>query len=501
MILSRQVCLVLLVCFACAPFPCTADPGGSTSGGSTSGGSTSGSLSPSSGSSEGLAVSVDPRTELVAVVFRLAGSEAYVRPQSKSPYADEVAEWFEEVRDHEVVQLAKRLKATQGISYDAPMTLAVHLDSLETLELAVPLEPWPERLDRRWTEESIGEFLPALRDFAKASRFPEFFDGHAKFYKKAGKRLHDLLQDEELSSWAASYFGRAVGSDTRIFIGLLQGGHNFGCGVRREDGTLELCPVLGAWEWDRRGDAVFGELHVPTAAHEFAHSFVNPVIDAHAEGLKAAGEALLGSAPDLFRQQAYGEGRIVLYESLVRAAVLRYLLTHQGAKQASAMAAHDRKSGFVWVPDLAMLLANEYEADREKYPDLASFDLRLVAFFEERAASIQTKVSDAPKVISTTPANGDTDVDPGVALIEVVFSQPMTDGRWSVMKGNAPFPEVTGKPSFDSSRKIFRLPVKLKPNSSYAFGINGPNKTGFISKKGIPVAPVQVVFRTRPQSE
>jgi hypothetical protein len=43
--------------------------------------------------------SVDPRVELLSIIFRLAGNPEYNQPNSKSPYADEVAADLGESRD------------------------------------------------------------------------------------------------------------------------------------------------------------------------------------------------------------------------------------------------------------------------------------------------------------------------------------------------------------------------------------------------------------------
>lgn len=157
----------------------------------------------------------------------------------------------------------------------------------------------------------------------------------------------------------------------------------------------------------------------------------------------------------------------------------------------------DVARGFRWEPDLVQLLVDEYEADRETYPDLASFTPRLVAFFQEQADEVAAQKDAAPNVVSTIPVSGDVEVDPALAAIQVVFSEAMKDGTWSVMKGEDRFPEVAGKPSFDRTRTVFTLPVKLAPGTRYTFGINGPSAVGFKSEAGVPATAIQVTFRTR----
>ena len=52
-------------------------------------------------------VRVDARVELLTLVFRLIGANEYDQPASKSPYAQELEEWFGPAREHEVFRLAE----------------------------------------------------------------------------------------------------------------------------------------------------------------------------------------------------------------------------------------------------------------------------------------------------------------------------------------------------------------------------------------------------------
>ena len=102
-------------------------------------------------------VTVDPRVELLSVVFRLAGNDEYNQGRVPS-YVSAVEEHFGEFRDNPVVVTARLLRWKRGVSYDAVMSLAVHLRDAESLEEAVPFEPRPAELDKRWriAETALG---------------------------------------------------------------------------------------------------------------------------------------------------------------------------------------------------------------------------------------------------------------------------------------------------------------------------------------------------------
>lgn len=104
----------------------------------------------------------------------------------------------------------------------------------------------------------------------------------------------------------------------------------------------------------------------------------------------------------------------------------------------------------------------------------------------------------APNVVSTTPANGSTDVDPSLNEITVTFDEPMKDGNWSwAYTTQAKFPEMTGQPAYTNNYTINILPVKLQPNKEYEIWINSQKFKNFKDKAGNPSAPYRLVFKTK----
>ncbi|MFO0983163.1 MAG: DUF4932 domain-containing protein [Planctomycetota bacterium] len=341
-----------------------------------------------------ITVHVDPRVELFAIVFRIAGNPEFNMDVAQSPYAHDVDEWFGSFKSHAAVAMAKQLRTQQGIAYNAIPDLAVHLGALPDLVPLMPLDPRPPRLDARWTQSSATSFLAALRALARDSKCTSFFAEHATLYEETAARLESAIAETHIEDWVRGFFGpRASSASFQVIVGLLNGGGNFGCGVSYPDGRLELSPVVGVWQWDEDGMPRFGDEHVPTLVHELTHSFVNPLIERHAESFASAGAALFATVAEVMRSQAYTTWQTMLHESLVRACVVRYLAAHQGDAAARRQESEELSRGFRWVPALAQCLAREYEADRTQYQDLDLFAPRIAAFFDAWASRAPRAVS------------------------------------------------------------------------------------------------------------
>jgi len=94
-------------------------------------------------------VSADPRVELFSIIFRLAGNPEYCRSIVLA-YVKDADKYFKPFRSHDVILLAKKLRSTRDVSYNAPMSLAIHLNDATELKERIPLQPRPASLDRRW---------------------------------------------------------------------------------------------------------------------------------------------------------------------------------------------------------------------------------------------------------------------------------------------------------------------------------------------------------------
>lgn len=96
-----------------------------------------------------------------------------------------------------------------------------------------------------------------------------------------------------------------------------------------------------------------------------------------------------------------------------------------------------------------------------------------------------------PSVVKTVPACGDTTVSATTKQIKVTFSKDMmTKQMWSwCMQSKDSFPEITNQKGIKylQDKRTCVLPVKLKPNKTYAIWINTQQNNAFRDASGKPV--------------
>jgi len=448
-----------------------------------------------------LRVVVDPRVELMSLIFRLAGNPEYNMARVAS-YAEDAERQFGKFRDHAVVNLAEELRRTRGVSYDAVMGMAIHLTDAKQLALKLPLQPWPEGLDRRWTAPDVTNFLAAARQLVKDSSFQQFIDRHQPLYQTTVTRMQALMAKEAHLDWFDAYFGQRPGASFTVALGLLNGGGSYGIHYRAADGHEEIYCILGVWKTDEQGLPEFTHDALPTVVHEFCHSNCNPLVDRHRGELEPSGDTLFEQVAQKMRAQAYENGSTLLKESLVRACVIRYQRRYDSEEAARSAIQTEERNGFLWMQELSDLLG-QYETHRDQYPTLEDFSPRLAAFFDETAKDFPRKQAELagkrPKIVSMVPANGAQDVDPKLTAIEVVFDRRMKDKGWAFVGGGPHCPETGKDCRYDAQHKVWTVPVTLKPGWSYRFMLNSEKFVGFRSEEGVPLEPVTVTFKTAGQ--
>ncbi|MEX2114803.1 MAG: M56 family metallopeptidase [Pirellulales bacterium] len=112
------------------------------------------------------------------------------------------------------------------------------------------------------------------------------------------------------------------------------------------------------------------------------------------------------------------------------------------------------------------------------------------------SAAVNSRVR-TPKVVSLSPANGASDVDPTTKSLRVKFNVPMDEGM-SWTGGGEYFPDIPEdqQAKWSKDGQTCTLPVRLEADHEYRLGLNSLSHINFQSKWGVPLSPVVYTFRT-----
>ena len=104
-----------------------------------------------------------------------------------------------------------------------------------------------------------------------------------------------------------------------------------------------------------------------------------------------------------------------------------------------------------------------------------------------------TCIADAPRVVKATPDDGDQKVDPKLDLLVVEFDQDMDTGGQSLC--GIQKADVAGEPRWKGKR-VFEIPIKLKPSQKYQWSVNCPSFRNFKSEDGESAVIYPLRFKT-----
>ena len=330
-------------------------------------------------------VRVDLRVELMSIIFRLADVPDY-NLAGGFKYASDADKHFAKSADHAAVARAQQLCQEDGIAYDAVIMLALNIDNAFDLRERIPFDQEPCPLDpqfSRWNPDKARSFLRLVRRFVRDSDFAGFAKAHQAFYNIAEQELRSKLATAGHVSWLDAFYGDKPLEGSFAIPGLLTFG-SYGPSITLPDGKNQIGAIVGVWGVDAQGRPEFKPGFAALVAHEFSHSYCNPLVDQYAEQLKDPGQKIFAFLKRKMSQQAYTNWRAMMYESCVRACVVRYLLQTAGPEAAKDEIREQEVVGFKWTGELVDLL-DKYESGRDRYPTFAGFFPQIVSFFQDYA--------------------------------------------------------------------------------------------------------------------
>ena len=332
-------------------------------------------------------VRVDPTVELFCTIHRLAKT-GVDNTQELPGYIRDIENYFAPYGNHRAVDMAKKLWETHRINISALSTLVVYLGDPPELIPLNQLDPLPSELDSRWTVDVIPEFIEAAREFSRDSEYMAFFSSQKQLFDRSEMNLSISLNDANTLDWFKIYFGYVPDNYT-IIVGMQTGFGNYGASITRADGTNDFFSIIGAHSplfWN--GIPRFSSSWViPIVIHEFCHPYINPLVAQNLETLKESGEKLFSYNKAELTKVGCLAWDGMMNEYIVRACVIRYYHSKKNIEAIEKQVRIDEDQGFAGIKALADLF-EEYEQNRDKYPNLESFMPRIAIYLEKFSASI-----------------------------------------------------------------------------------------------------------------
>jgi len=422
-----------------------------------------------------LSANVDERTELLSIIFRLAGAKEY--SEGKLPdYNKRIEEHFDNYRNHEVIKLAQKLKKSNGISYDAVMSLAIHLEIFDS-NIKLKEEYSEKSLDERWTKDDAERFVVSLNDFYIESNFRHFFDSNLDLYNLSINRFYNVLNQINFT-WFENFFGVEPDENYSIIVNLSNGWANYGPKTIDINGSEKRYAIIGAGKVDSLGKPIFSNKIIPTIVHEFCHSFCNHLIDEKAKEFNNSGKIIFSEVQNQMQKQAYGNHLTMLYEYLVRASVIKYIENVDTNKLSlNESIAIELSKGFYFINHLVEHLS-AYESNRNKYESLESFMPEIITLFDSIANNYNsfynTFFTNCPRIEYTSINNGSR-IDSSTKELLIRFNKPMRNSGYGFSYGKGGkknFPIIEQVEWVD--KKTIKISLGLETDKEYDIKLYNP---------------------------
>ncbi|HXG37904.1 MAG TPA: DUF4932 domain-containing protein [Bacteroidota bacterium] len=320
-------------------------------------------------------VSTDPRIELMGVIQVLA--DYFVVTPYNSRYKQDVIDYFAPFKNHPAIQGFHHL-SERGFGFDAVPAVMLCLSDPPELVQRIPFPK--SAIERAGDRQAIDDWLQDVRDFAQSSQFMRFYNNRRPTYDAIVRSTEPQAEKALLA--LQNYSGMAL-SRCSLLLGLLLHDGGFATTLEDSEGVQNIA-IIGPTK-PVEDTPVFGPSSriAGLTWHEFSHTFVNALTEAHWDSLRQY-ESLYTPIAKQLTEQAYPDWQTAVNEHIIVAITVRLKAIHQEQEAAEHELKTQKEKGFIYAEDLANRLV-EFENSRERYPMLAQFFPKLVAVFRDLA--------------------------------------------------------------------------------------------------------------------
>lgn len=340
----------------------------------------------------GIEINVDPRIELLAVIQSFTDWPrigAFTTLNFK--YYEDVKSYFAPHKDHAAVKWFN-INLKKGWNYDAPPQAMLYLSSPPEMKTIIPFSNY--LLKRGRGSENLGKMINLLNQFVVDSHFMRFWNEHKPFYMELIKRVKKLIPYDEYSKLMMNFYGEEKAHFVFIAVPLF---HRGGYGAQIETEKGKISHFFGGPQKLENGFPTYNAASLRALAfHEFGHSFVDPIVYAHASQLNKYKDFYQYMKKEM-SSQAYGSWLAVCNEHLVRTGVYFLLESAGFPEESKNNYKNNLARGFKLLPFFKKKMET-YVNNRDKYPSFRSFFPEIIKVFEE----VKPILSEKPGVMGFT---------------------------------------------------------------------------------------------------
>lgn len=287
---------------------------------------------------------VDKRTELMSIILALAGGNDYIEEHfvllTKDDYMQRVLKYFNKFKNHSAVLNAKNIAQNDvGFSFDNPILLAFQLQEDLTFD-GVIAESILKELSN---ENELKEFLYSVEDFAKISKFVDFYNNEKNYYWTKIQEIEEIFTPEQFLMVLQQTL--KVEIENNFIINIITTLVNSNHGFKLEG---DIVANLGLMCLNSIETVKFDKGFSHIIIHEFLHAFVNPLT---AKSLEYINSTLDLQPKSKMAKLGYGNKISYINDSIVRALTIR-IREKMTNIDAGNFLTKEENWGFVHVQDI-----------------------------------------------------------------------------------------------------------------------------------------------------
>lgn len=245
---------------------------------------------------------ISKRIELVQILLYLAREqEKTVQFLNNKTYLTNISDWFEPYKDHAAVQITKKLITENYFFHIRPLKAILNLENILSDD-----------------SHELHLWAVATARFTEESNFYDFFHTQSVYYESILEYINSCDFDTWIS-YVENYF-KSDPDEFHLIICPIAGNYGFNI-VREEKKIAYTVRCMPYYDENGNPDWQF-DFFAKGIAHEYAHCFINPIIESNKE--------LLKNHPRFFEAhknipKSYNVDYAIINEYFVRAFQIRFM--------------------------------------------------------------------------------------------------------------------------------------------------------------------------------